>query len=145
MGAQLRDAELMGENIIGIYLSEEPMCDSTQPVEDDEPRLRRFIYDGENIQQPQLIGSGIHGVVVLIAIKGAEYVLKIFRHWKQPGPVFYDYDSALLISPLACESRAFARLHSLNENGTWAARCYGWMTLSDTQFGCLKMLLTLMI
>ncbi|KIW36437.1 hypothetical protein, variant [Exophiala oligosperma] len=77
MGAQLRNAELMGQNVIGIYLSEEPMCDSTQPVKDDEPKLGRFIHHEENIQQPQLIGSGIHGVVVLTVIKGAEYVLKI--------------------------------------------------------------------
>jgi len=80
MGAQLRDAELMGENIIGIYLSEEPLCDSIQPVEDDEPKLRRFVNDKENILQPRLIGSGKHGVAVLTTIKGAEYVLKVFRY-----------------------------------------------------------------
>lgn len=60
-----------------------------------------------------------------------------FKYWKQPGPVFFAYDSAIRISPLACESRAYARLDSLNENGTWAARCYGWMRLSDTQFKML--------
>lgn len=77
MGEQLTDAELMGENIIGIYLSKEPLCESIQPAEDDEPKLRRFVDDQENIQRPRLIGSGKHGVVVLTTIKGAEYVLKV--------------------------------------------------------------------
>src|SRR2546430_1611150 len=44
------------------------------------------------------------------------------------------YEDAILTTPLANESRAFARLNSHNENGTWAAKCYGWMKLSDTQF-----------
>ena len=44
------------------------------------------------------------------------------------------YKDAILTTPLVNESRAFARLDSRNENGTWAARCYGWMKLSDTQF-----------
>ena len=57
-----------------------------------------------------------------------------FKQWKQPGPVFYSYEQAIYTSPLANESRAFARLDSCNENGTWAAMCYGWMKLSDTQF-----------
>lgn len=81
MGKQLtkgaRDAELMGEDIIGIYLSKEPLCESNQPMEDDEPKLRRFVDDHENIQRPRLIGSGKHGVVILTVIKGAKYVLKV--------------------------------------------------------------------
>ncbi|OAG33886.1 hypothetical protein AYO21_12002 [Fonsecaea monophora] len=141
MGEQLtkgaRDADLMGESIIGIYLATEPLCESNRPVEDDEPRLRRFVDDQENIQRPRLIGSGKHGVVILTTIKGAAYALKVFKYWKQPGPVFYAYDRAIHTSPLACECRAYARLDSLNENGTWAARCYGWMRLSDTQFKVL--------
>ena len=52
----------------------------------------------------------------------------------QPGPVYSPYDQAIYTSPLANESRAFARLNSRNKNGTWAVRCYGWMKLSDAQF-----------
>jgi Kinetochore Sim4 complex subunit FTA2 len=81
MGKQLikgvRDAELMGENIIGIYLSTEPLCKSNQTMEDNEPKLRRFVNDQENIQNPRLIGNGEHGIVILAIIKGAEYALKI--------------------------------------------------------------------
>ncbi|EXJ87490.1 hypothetical protein A1O3_04450 [Capronia epimyces CBS 606.96] len=132
-----RDFELMDENIVGIYLSEQPLCDTNQTTRDDEPKLRRFVNDQESIQQPRLVGSGIHGVVILAVIKGAEYALKIFKEWKQPGPVFYSYDRAIYVSPLACECRAYARLDSINENGTWAAKCYGWMRLSDAQFNLL--------
>ena len=57
-----------------------------------------------------------------------------FRLWKQPGPVFYPYDQAIYTSPLASESRAFARLDSRDKNGKWATRCDGWMRLSDIQF-----------
>ena len=61
-----------------------------------------------------------------------------FRKWKQPGPVFYSYDRARYTTPLAYESRAFARPESRNENGTWAIECYGWMKLSDTQFNTIR-------
>ena len=42
------------------------------------------------------------------------------------------------MTPLANESRAFARLDSQNENGTWAVECYGWMKLSETQFNTIR-------
>jgi hypothetical protein len=70
-------AELMGEDIIGTYLSTELLCPSNQTTEDDEPQLRRFVDDQEDIYDPYLIGEGVHGVVVLVDIKGAKYALKI--------------------------------------------------------------------
>lgn len=72
-----RDAELMGEDIVGIYLSREPLCESNQLMEDDEPKLRHFVHHQEKIQTPRLVGSGGHGVVIVAVIKGAEYTLKI--------------------------------------------------------------------
>jgi len=75
--------------------------------------------------------------VISADIKGAKYALKIFKHWEQPGPVFYPNDLAIYTSPLACECRAFARLDSRSENGTWAARYYGWMKLIDIYFKVL--------
>ena len=72
-----RDAELMGENIIGIFLSREPLCESNHMTEDYEPKLRRFVNDQESIQQPRLIDSGKHGVVVLAVMNGIEYALKV--------------------------------------------------------------------
>jgi hypothetical protein len=80
-----KDAELMGDDIIGIFLSEELYRDSDEPTEDIEPKLRRFIYDQEGIQNPRLIDSGTHGAVVLADIKGVEYALKVVSkaaiHW----------------------------------------------------------------
>ena len=67
----------MGEDILDLYLSRQPLCELNKRTEDDEPKLRRFIYDQESIQEPHLIGSGIHAVVVRGVIKGAEYALKI--------------------------------------------------------------------
>nr|KMM66039.1 hypothetical protein CPAG_02379 [Coccidioides posadasii RMSCC 3488] len=40
--------------------------------------------------------------------------------------------------PIAHESRAFARLDSIGENGTWAVNCHGWMKLSDKEFKRLQ-------
>jgi hypothetical protein len=72
-----RNAELMGENIIGIYLSREPLCESNQPMEDDEPKLRRFVNSQENIERPHLIDRGEDGVVIWAVIKETEYALKV--------------------------------------------------------------------
>lgn len=36
--------------------------------------------------------------------------------------------------PFSHECRAFARLDSMGENGTWAVKCHGWIKLSDEQF-----------
>jgi len=119
------DAELMGEDIIGIFLSEEVLRDSSKTTEDTELQLRRFVDGQESIQNPRLLGCGEHGVVVLAVIKGVEYALKVFKKWKQPGPVFYSCEHAIYTSPLAKESRAFTRLDSRDENGTWSSKCYG--------------------
>lgn len=78
MGKQLRrHAELMGDNIIGIYLSGQPLCESNQTIEDDEPKLRRFVHDQEMVEQPRLIKSSDDGVFIWAIIKGAEYLLKV--------------------------------------------------------------------
>lgn len=53
-----RDAELMGEYTIGIYLSREPLCESNQTVEENEPKLRRFVTDQESIQRPETCTAG---------------------------------------------------------------------------------------
>jgi hypothetical protein len=52
-----RDAALMGEDIIGLFLSTEPLRDANGITSDDESKLRRFIHDQENIQQLRVIGS----------------------------------------------------------------------------------------
>lgn len=76
-------AELMGEDIMDIYLSTEPLCLShhhtTEEVDDNrkEPKLRRFIDHEEDIRNPCFIDRGLHGVVVSADIKGTRYALKI--------------------------------------------------------------------
>ena len=44
----------------------------------------------------------------------------------------------MITTPFANECRAFARLNSRDQNGTWAVRCHGWMKLSDTQFQIIR-------
>ena len=66
-----------------------------------------------------------------------------FKKWKQPGPVYSLYEQALYTSPFAHESRAFARLESINENGTWAAGCYGWMRLTDAQLETITLVVSI--
>ncbi|KEF50804.1 uncharacterized protein A1O9_13143 [Exophiala aquamarina CBS 119918] len=60
----------MGEDIIGLFLSTEPLRDANAISSDDDPQLRRFIHDQESIEQPCVIGCGKHGVVVLASIQG---------------------------------------------------------------------------
>ena len=146
-----RNADLMGDDIVGILLTKEHQCNSNKVTNDEAPKLRRFFHHYENIDNVRFLAGGEHGVVVLALIKDQKYVLKVvrlaqhtlpdhysqraqFKDWKQPGPVFYPPNQAIHTSPLACESRAFGRLISINENGTWACECHGWMKLSDTQF-----------
>ena len=69
--------EMMGEDIIGLFLSTEPLRDTNEISSDDEPQLRRFIHGQENIEQPCVIGCGKHSVVVLASIQGKEYALKL--------------------------------------------------------------------
>jgi hypothetical protein len=69
--------ELMGEDIIALFLSTEPLRDANAISSDYEAQLRRFIHDQGNIEQPCVIGSGKHGVVLLASIQGKEYALKV--------------------------------------------------------------------
>jgi len=46
-----RNAELMGDDIVGILLSQELLRDAGDVIEDREPRLRRFVHDHENISK----------------------------------------------------------------------------------------------
>jgi hypothetical protein len=69
-----RSVDLMGEDFIGIFLSEEVLCAPNKTTGD---KLRRFIHDQEVVQNPRLVGSGEHGVVISAIIKDVEYVLKV--------------------------------------------------------------------
>lgn len=69
--------ELMGDNIVGIFLSNELLQNPNTMSGDPQPKLRRFVHHGEIIQCSRLLGSGEHGVVLLTIIKGVEYALKV--------------------------------------------------------------------
>ncbi|OAG45175.1 hypothetical protein AYO21_00523 [Fonsecaea monophora] len=107
------DAELMGDDIVGKFLSQQPQNHSSPTTGD---QLRRFTHSQENLRNPRRLGCGNHGVVVLVEIKGGLYALKVFKSWKQVGPVIYPFEHAVYMSPLAKESQAFARLDALGEN-----------------------------
>ena len=82
-----RNVELMGEDIIGIFLSEE-VLHSSNKSKTREDKLRRFINDQESIQNHCLLGSGIHGAVVLAVIRGVKYALKVVRMAPTPQSIF---------------------------------------------------------
>lgn len=63
-----KDTKLVGKISLA-STSRGPLYESNQPVEDDELKLRRLFNDQESIQRPLLIGSGEHGVAILIVVK----------------------------------------------------------------------------
>lgn len=69
-----RSVDLMGEDFIGIFLSEEVLCDSNKTTGD---KLRRYVHDQEAFQNLRLVGSGVHGVVISAIVKDVEYVFKV--------------------------------------------------------------------
>lgn len=75
--SEARDAELMGSDITEHFLSRELLRDPYNTPEDEEPRLRHFVHNQEDICKPRLLDSGEHGVVVLASIKNADYALKV--------------------------------------------------------------------
>ncbi|KAK2810993.1 hypothetical protein FQN50_002586 [Emmonsiellopsis sp. PD_5] len=103
-----------------------------------KPQLRRFIHHEKPIQFLKPLGCGAEGAVYHVKIDGNECAIKIFKNWKFSTISGRDLGlterQKAYASPFAHESRAFARLDSLDENGTWAVRCHGWMQLSDKQF-----------
>lgn len=72
-----RDAELMGDDIIGKYLSKDTQRNMCEKAGSRDPKLWRFLHDRERLCNPRLLGSGTHGVAILVAINGLEYVLKV--------------------------------------------------------------------
>ncbi|WEW60303.1 hypothetical protein PRK78_005788 [Emydomyces testavorans] len=127
----------MDDSMIGRWLSELPMDDPTRKST-SRPLLRRFTHHAEPIKYKKLIGEGTEGVVYLVKIADCEYALKIFRKWSYRGRKGISERQQAYTSPFSHECRAFARLDSLDENGTWAVKCHGWIKLSDEQFRPLR-------
>jgi hypothetical protein len=72
-----KDAELMGDEIVGVLLTEEQLRNVDQVKEGGDLKLRRFAHHKENIDDARFIASGEHGVVVLAVIKAQTYALKV--------------------------------------------------------------------
>ncbi|EEP82056.1 predicted protein [Uncinocarpus reesii 1704] len=123
--------------MIGRWLSELPMDDPTRKST-SRPMLRRFIHHTEPIKFIKYIGHGAEGRVYLIEVLGSQYALKIFSNWTYTSNIYLRERQKPYTFPFSHECRAFARLDSLDENGTWAVKCHGWIKLSDEQFKPLQ-------
>lgn len=55
-----------------------------------------------------------------------------FRNWTYTGTKLRGRAQHYTF-PIANEARAFARLDSIGQNGTWAVKCHGWMKIPDRQ------------
>ncbi|KAE8306974.1 kinetochore Sim4 complex subunit Fta2 [Aspergillus transmontanensis] len=127
----------MDDTMIGRFLPELPWDDPSRKPR-GRPMLRRFNYYDNQISYQELLGCGGEGVVYRVYIEGKQYALKIFQTWIYKP----DYCRSIgvsksrwpYITSFSHECRAFARLDSMGENGTWAVKCHGWIKLSDEQF-----------
>ncbi|EEH07261.1 conserved hypothetical protein [Histoplasma capsulatum G186AR] len=126
----------LDDSMIGRWLSELPM-DHPERKSTSKPQLRRFIHHDKPIKRLGFLGAGAESCVYHIECEGKSYALKLARHWP-----YYDTDfpnrikahERILMAPFVREARAFARLDSVGENGTWAVKCHGWIKLNDSQF-----------
>ncbi|KAK2799475.1 hypothetical protein FQN50_008447 [Emmonsiellopsis sp. PD_5] len=123
--------DAMNDTMIGRWLSDLPMDDPTRKST-SKPMLRRFIHHDKPINYLEFLGSGTEGVVYRVEIEGKEYAIKVFRNWTYTGTRLKGRAQHYTF-PIANEARAFARLDSLGQNGTWAVKCHGWMKLSSRQ------------
>jgi len=97
----IQSADLMGEDIIGNFLSKEVLHSTTKignklrrfirnilsfvkEAKMTGNKLHRFVRDQETIREVRLVGSGAHGVVVLAVIKDVEYALKVVNTYSVP-------------------------------------------------------------
>ncbi|KAK2762192.1 hypothetical protein FQN54_001201 [Arachnomyces sp. PD_36] len=127
----------MDDSMIGKWLSESSTANTiSQSL--SKPMLRQFLDHDKPITYLEKIAIGTEGIIYRVEIAGYEYVLKVFQHWTYRGRIELDESEQPYTFPFSHECRAFARLDSLGQNGTWAVKCHGWMKLSDEQFNCLR-------
>ncbi|KAK2744909.1 hypothetical protein FQN55_006471 [Onygenales sp. PD_40] len=104
-----------------------------------KPQLRRFLHHDKKIKLRELLGEGGEGVVYRVEIEGETYALKLFERWVYRGrkSLGLHEKNQIMTASFVHECRAFARLDSMGENGTWAVKCHGWMKLSHDQIKSL--------
>ncbi|RJE18084.1 hypothetical protein PHISCL_09575 [Aspergillus sclerotialis] len=113
----------MDDTMIGKFITELPMDDPSEMRVSSKP-----------IHYIKELGSGVHGAVYLAVIESKEYAIKV---WKWQSDIDLAERLRIYTSPFSHECRAFARLQSRGENGTWAVKCHGWIKLSDEQYRSL--------
>ena len=145
----------MDDSMIGKFITEQSMDEPMELGMKPMPKLHRFVDHDKPIHYLKVLEAGDEGIVYHVTIEGREYALKLVSYYsilafQEPPLIAYDCDSfyhgngsSSILSSIqsskfthllfANECRAFARLQSIGENGTWAVKCHGWMKLSDAQ------------
>ena len=154
-----RNAEMMGDDIIGKYLSEETfdlkeVLDSEEVLGSKEvldsneskttgDKLRRFMHHEETSKPRRVLGSGIHGVVFSAVIKDTKYALKVVRMPPtQPRiPKLSDILRSSRIGSNPVLSSIHMRLLSTpRRSRTRAEHLLGWTRTIKTESGLLSVM-----
>ncbi|KAE8155490.1 kinetochore Sim4 complex subunit FTA2-domain-containing protein [Aspergillus tamarii] len=128
-------AHFLSEEILDVDLTSDSSITNINEVIEQDPVFKRFVGYKDGIIEPEFIGNGQQGFVFRFKHNQRDLCLKLFYEYKA---VYDDKEIASYISPFGCESRTFARLCDLHQNGQWAVRCHGWMYLTDSQLQQLR-------
>ncbi|KAE8361724.1 kinetochore Sim4 complex subunit Fta2 [Aspergillus caelatus] len=119
----------LSEEVLDLESTSDSSINNLDELVKKMPMLKRFIGYEYKIIEPAFIDQGQQGFVFRFRYNGRDLCLKLFYEYTAP----YDAEHVAFTSPFGCESRAFARLCDMHENGHWAVRCHGWMCLTDSQ------------
>ncbi|RAQ59355.1 hypothetical protein COH20_005840 [Aspergillus flavus] len=126
----------LSEEALEVQVTNDSSITNVDEVVRQDPMLERFVGYKDDITKPRFIDMGRQGFVFRFKYREQDLCLKVFYPYKAPYNVHKEVEA--FISPFGCESRAFARLCDLRENGHWAVRCHGWMYLKDSQLQQLR-------
>ncbi|GAB1200206.1 hypothetical protein APSETT444_009574 [Aspergillus pseudonomiae] len=126
----------MSEDILDVKTTNDSSITNIDEVLSRKPKLKRFVGYKDAITNPVFVDKGEQGFVFRFKHNERDLCLKLFYDYEDPRP--YHEKTIALISPIGLESRAFARLCDLHENGHWAVQCHGWMCLTDSQLQQLR-------
>ncbi|EXJ82214.1 hypothetical protein A1O3_06027 [Capronia epimyces CBS 606.96] len=123
-------------------------CLSAQLMEDEpfqspevDPLLRHFRDFEQKFECLKYLGEGKQGIVLSAHINSVQYAIKVFYPFTiLPDSRLNPEEQHLYFNPFSCECRAFARLQDMNEDGTFAVKCYGWVKLSSSQVNDIRAL-----
>ncbi|KAF7588923.1 hypothetical protein BBP40_005001 [Aspergillus hancockii] len=120
----IKSKSIVERNISEETLDVEATRDPSSATSIDEaqyrhPKLERFVGSGDEIGTPKYIGQGEQGIVLEFKRDDKYLCLKLFWNYKDPSNDLHPHGEKTL-SPFGCESRAFAHLCDLHQNGYWA-------------------------